>query len=279
MIRLIACDIDGTLLQGAQRDIRPAVFRQIRRLRQAGVLFCPASGRQYSSLRRLFAPVADQLSYLCENGAVVYGPGSPGPVLGKAPMERGLALELCRAILSEPDCEVLISGADTSYLCPKKPDIISHMRDSVGNNVAVLLRPEDVPEDILKVSAFCRQGAEAVQPRLAPRWGTRCNAAIAGSEWLDFNQADKGAGLRCLCTALGIGAGQVMAFGDNYNDLPMLELAGFPYLMDTAASGLRSRFPNHCRRVEDVLRLLVPQQGAKGAFYPEPPLKSPKEVP
>lgn len=96
MIRLVASDIDGTLLHGEEREISPAVFAQIRRLRAKGILFCPASGRQYSSLRRLFAPVAGELSYLCENGAVVYGPGDPGPVLGRTPMPRGRALELCR---------------------------------------------------------------------------------------------------------------------------------------------------------------------------------------
>ena len=47
-----------------------------------------------------------------------------------------------------------------------------------------------------------------------------------------------------------------MAFGDNFNDLPMLEAAGCPYIMDNAAPELRAKLPNHCRRVEDVLRTL-----------------------
>ena len=81
MIRLVASDIDGTLLRNGAKTIDPVLFDQIRRLRERGIRFCPASGRQYSSLRRLFAPVADELSYLCENGAVVWGPGAPGAVL------------------------------------------------------------------------------------------------------------------------------------------------------------------------------------------------------
>ena len=51
----------------------------------------------------------------------------------------------------------------------------------------------------------------------------------------------------------GVPLERVMAFGDNYNDLPMLKLAGRPYLMESAAEELRDRFPLHCRRVEDVL--------------------------
>ena len=69
-------------------------------------------------------------------------------------------------------------------------------------------------------------------------------------------EANKGTGLRQLCKALDVKPEEVMAFGDNFNDLPMLEAAGCPYIMDNAAPELRAKFPNHCRRVEDVLRTL-----------------------
>lgn len=256
MIRLVASDIDGTLLLNGASAIDPAVFAEIRRLLDKGIWFVPASGRQYSSLRKLFAPVADELPFLCENGAVVFGPGSPGPVLGKTPMDRELALALCRDILDQPRCEVLISGADTSYLCPKDPDYPRLIQNFVGNNVAILPCLEEIPEDIVKVSAYYLDGARAAEPVLAPRWTGHFRAAIAGELWLDFTLADKGAGLRQLCAALGIELSEVMAFGDNYNDLPMLELVGAPYLISSAAPELHSRIPRHCGRVEEVLRTL-----------------------
>jgi hypothetical protein len=263
MIRLIACDIDGTLLFGAQREIAPAVFREIRRLLDRGVLFCPASGRQYSSMRRLFAPVADRLTYLCENGGVLYGPGDPGPVLDKVPLDRAFALELGHAILNTPDCEVLISGADTSYLCPKQGDMVPLIRDFVGNNVAVVSAPEDVGEDILKVSAYCRPGARTLWERLAPLGAGRCAAAVAGERWVDFTRADKGVGLTRLCAALGMDLAETAAIGDNYNDLPMLTLAGEPYIMDSAAPELLARFSRRCHRVEDTLREIAERREEK----------------
>ena len=252
MIRLVASDIDGTLLRNGAKTIDPVLFDQIRRLGERGIRFCPASGRQYSSLRRLFAPVADELTYLCENGAVVWGAGSPGPVLSKTVMERSRALALCGAILAQPTCEVLISGANTSYLCPKEADIVDHMRYFVGNNVTLLKTPEEVPEDMVKVSAYCRTGAAAMAPVLAPGWED-FHPAVAGEKWLDFTLADKGVGLRCLCAALGVDLGEVAAFGDNDNDLPMLRLAGTPYIMAGAAPHLCQQFANQCRRVEDIL--------------------------
>lgn len=207
MIRLIACDIDGTLLRGTQREISPAVFREVVRLGKQGVRFCPASGRQYHSLRGLFAPIASRLHYVCENGAVVFGPGDPGPILAKETMEREQALELCREILDMDGCEVLISGAGISYLCPKEGDIVDHVRYFVGNRTALVDRPEEITEDIVKVSAYCRRGAAEAEPVLAPRWRRIWRVAVAGEKWLDFTAADKGKGVRALWQGSGDRAG------------------------------------------------------------------------
>lgn len=256
MIRLVASDIDGTLLPYGETVIPEEIFEEIRRLEGRGILFCAASGRQYASIRRLFAPAADKIAFLCENGAVLYGPGNPHPLLGKTVMERERAVALCRDIAGAPGLEVLISGENTSYLCPKGDEILPVMR-SKGNNIVLLNRPEDVPEDIVKVSAYCpRKDPGELLGELGPRWGKVFHAAVAGAEWLDFTLADKGSGLVRLCAALGIAPDEVMAFGDNFNDISMLERAGRPYLMDGAAPELKERFPNRCVRVADVLRTL-----------------------
>ena len=83
MIKLVASDIDGTLLRDGNTEISKEVFEHIRRLKESGVLFAAASGRQYTSIRRLFAPVADDIVYLCENGAILY---QDGQAVGKLPM-------------------------------------------------------------------------------------------------------------------------------------------------------------------------------------------------
>lgn len=257
MIRLIASDIDGTLLPYGETAIPAEIFGEISRLEKKGILFCPASGRQYTSLRKLFAPVADRVPFLCENGAVVYGPGSPGPVLGKTAMDREQALALARDIYARPELEVLISGANTSYLCPKAEEIAPLVRDFVGNNTVLLSRPEEMPEDIVKVSAYCPdQGPAAALAQLPAQWSGVFQAAVAGEVWLDFTLADKGKGLTQLCAALGIGLDEVMAFGDNYNDVSMLSIAGRSYLMENAAPELKARFSVRCARVADVLRTL-----------------------
>lgn len=256
MVRLIASDIDGTLLQNGEAGIPGEIFAEIHRLERKGIFFCPASGRQYHSMRRLFAPVADKVPFLCENGAVIFGPGSPGPVLGKIPMPRRDADALCGDILDHPELEVLISGERTSYLCPRGNDIVHIIRDVTGNNTVIVPRPEDVPEDIVKIAAYCPRGTAPYEREMADRWGGSFNVAVAGETWLDFTLADKGTGLAALCGALGYDMSEVMAFGDNFNDLSMLQSVGYPYLMENAADALKAMFPTRCVHVADVLRTL-----------------------
>ena len=243
MIKLIASDIDGTLLQNGETAISGRFFRQARRLMEQGVAICAASGRQYSSLKSLFAPVAEGMYFLCE-------------LLSKPVICRDTALELCRDILGIPDCEVLISGTNMSYLCPKTADYVDHIRYFVGNNTTLLQKPEEMPEAFVKISAYYRPGAKVVEPLLAPKWEHTFQVAVAGACWLDFTLADKATGMRALCRRLGIEADRVMAFGDNYNDLPMLDAVGHPYLMDSAAPELRQRRYAQCRRPEDILETL-----------------------
>ena len=257
MIKLIACDIDGTLLHGSETEISSAVFDEIRRVRSLGVAFCPASGRQYTSLRRLFAPVADELTYMCENGAALFGPGNPGPVLDRVEMDRALAVRLAEDIIASPGCEVQISGTDTSYLCPKGGEIVPIMRDIVGNNVVIVPSPADVPEPIIKVAAYNPAGAEVIRGMLDARWRGHFRTAVSGACWFDFNSTDKGGGLRRLCASLSVKLEEAAAIGDSWNDVPMLDAAGAPFIMQNAEPALRARYKNTCRRVEETLRQLV----------------------
>ena len=70
MLKFIASDLDGTLLDG-ERRIPEEIFPLIREMTKRGILFCPASGRQYANLKKLFAPVANDVLFMAENGALV----------------------------------------------------------------------------------------------------------------------------------------------------------------------------------------------------------------
>jgi len=260
MVKLIFSDIDGTLLPYGETAIDPALFPLIQALRRRGILFCPASGRQYHSLRSLFVPVAEQLCFLCENGAILYGPGTEedAPVLAQTIMPRQDVLSLAEDMVTQVLPQITLSGARSMYTVSSCGDgFIRYMEDEKHCTIQALQSLEEVPEDIMKVSVYCPDGTDAPQAILGPKWADRFHMAAAGPDWVDFTVADKGTGTRKLCTALDIPLSDAMAFGDNWNDEAMLSAVGTPWIMEQADPALLERFPNHCGNVLDVLRQLL----------------------
>ena len=84
---------------------------------------------------------------------------------------------------------------------------------------------------------------------------------VAGPKWIDTTVANKGIGVQSICRVLGIDPADVMAFGDNYNDVAMLDLVGHPYIMSTAAAELRRRYANHTPRPR--IPCVLPGQAGK----------------
>ena len=257
-IRMICSDIDGTLLQYGKQELEGEIFDQIRELHRRGILFCPASGRQYTSLRKLFAPVADCCVFLCENGGVIY---KDEQCIAKNPMPRALAEEIANDMWNRSDGqgEVMLSGQNTGYLMERGLGMLKRVQ-FIGNHYRIIHDPSEVPEDITKVGVYLHEGSHLYEDRFVPRWKDIANCAVAGPYWIDTTSANKGIGVNTVCRTLGIDPADVMAFGDNYNDVPMLDVVGTPYIMASAAAPLLEKYPNHTPRPEDVLRALLEQE-------------------
>ena len=72
MIKLVACDIDGTVLEQDEKFLPGELLAQAERLIQKGIVFSFSSGRQFSNLRVLADRLADRFYYICDNGAVTF---------------------------------------------------------------------------------------------------------------------------------------------------------------------------------------------------------------
>ncbi len=249
MIKLITCDIDGTLIPHVSMELDPVYFDLIRRLREQGVAFAAASGRQFFRLRQMFAPVADDIFFICENGAVV----SDGDrILSTTAFDRQKAHELASRILEHDELELLISGPESCYIIPKTEDYATLIRDELGYLTTVVSSLDEITEPIVKVTAYRKAGAAAVAPQFE-EWGKVFSMAIAGPEWLDFTLSDKGTGLDVICGEMGISPAEVMSFGDNFNDVPLLDKVGAPFIMAGACDELLARYPRHCDLVSTEL--------------------------
>ena len=195
--------------------------------------------------------MADCCVFLCENGGVLF---KDEHCIAENPMPRALAEEIAHDLWDRSDGqgEVMLSGQNCAYLMERGLGMLDRIQ-FIGNRYKVISDPSEIPEEIVKVSVYLHEGVEKYADRFVPRW-QQANCAVAGPYWIDTTTANKGVGVESLCRVLGFAHDEVMAFGDNYNDVAMLDLVGTPYIMDGAAAPLRARYPLHTPRPEDVLR-------------------------
>lgn len=256
-IKLIASDLDGTLLLNGARKCSDELFVLIHELSKKGVYFVPASGRQYPNLQRLFKPVTEDIMYLCENGALVM---HLNQALVKNVFEDGLALDICHAVYQHPDCEVLISGERTSYVIPKEEAFATYLRDEVGNHITIIDSPERITEPIMKVSYYTKaEKRDACTADFEKVFAGQCLIVTSGNEWVDFapTGTSKGSALASIGEKLGIAPEEMAAFGDNENDRTMLEYVGHPYLMENCNPSMKDVKAMRCCRVEDALKQIL----------------------
>jgi len=252
MIRLVACDLDGTLLD--EKGLLPeGTFPLIRRMKEKGIAFAAASGRQWGNLQRMFFPVRKDMAFLCENGAFIDAKGQQE----RSVFPRETAEAVIRDIL-DAGMELLISTPETSFVLASAAkayadDIVYRLR----NTVTVIDDPFLLADGYIKLSGFHPVDAAPLAPALQAKWGTQMHVDIAGKKWLDFTLVNKGDGIHALCRLMDIPLSDVAAFGDQYNDVSMLDAVGHPFLMDSAPAELRQKGYAPCHHVPDTLNEIL----------------------
>lgn len=258
MIKLIASDLDGTLLQNGAQSLPENVIPFIEKLAtKQGILFVAASGRQYPNLVRLFGSASKHMAFICENGSLVF---YRDKLIAGHPMDKAAALTISHDILSLPGCELQISGEKTCYLIPKNERFVDRMVNHVKNDIKLLSSPEEHPEPYYKVSVFEESGiAEGHGPELLARHKDIAQCTISGKAWLDFVAPDvnKGRALQELIDLLKITSDECAAFGDNFNDLEMLDIVKYGYIMDNAIDEIKSKYNYHCSDVVTAIKELL----------------------
>ncbi|MDO4478650.1 MAG: HAD family hydrolase [Lachnospiraceae bacterium] len=259
MIKLIASDVDGTLLTSYVDKIKPDVIECIRQLKTQGVLFCAASGRQYANLARTFHEVKDDIAYICENGTLIVKDGSP---IFKAELPDDIVFDILKTAGTRPGLKLLISGEHHSYI-QDDPDFYDFLTNTVGNDV---VRVPDIlvkKDAYLKMSLLVEAGVGEIYDREFEWWhqryGDRVTVVRAGIGWIDVmpQGLNKGSALRRLMALQDAAPDEVMTFGDNYNDEEMLTLTPHSYAMDNAPEPVKAMAAHTCPDVGQILKTLL----------------------
>ncbi|WP_372440619.1 Cof-type HAD-IIB family hydrolase [Cellulomonas dongxiuzhuiae] len=239
-VRLVAVDMDGSLLDDAKR-VDASFWPLLDTLVARGVTVCPASGRQYATLRRQLG--RDDLVYVAENGAHVVRDGGTLAVHGlEATVARDVVRAVRRSAAAGADVGVVLCGLRSAYVERVDAPFLAQCEPYY----ALLEQVPDltaVQDTVLKVAVYdFGPAATGAGPALAP-FGGVARVLVSGEHWVDVMSpgADKGHALRDVQRALGVGPEQTVAFGDYFNDVGMLEAAHWSFAMDNAHPDVRAR--------------------------------------
>lgn len=256
MIKLIASDIDGTLLEDGGHSLNPELFDVILKLRARGMQFAAASGRQWASIEAVFEPIKEKIFYLSDNGAYV---GCHGRNLFLNEIDRNLIHEVIRDIRAEGLTAVL-SGADVVYLDDKDPGIYSWLVDGYKFRVKQVEDLLEVDDRFIKISAYKKEAVETATTRIRSKYQDRLKITISGDMWMDCMAVgvNKGQAVKILQDSLNILPEETMAFGDQMNDIEMLNSVYYSFAIGNARPEVKavSRFQADTNVRDGVLKTL-----------------------
>ena len=245
MVRLVALDLDGTLLDSADR-ISEANARTVRRAVEKGVEVVLATSRWYSLARKTADALGLTAPLICHTGALIRDPTN-----GHDLRHLRLDMEAAREVAAYSDARryrTFVTVDDLTYLRT------SQTIDPARLPPDVRPVPELAPVLSGAPTAFLTFGSEAVDDLLArfgERYASVLNLCEGYSETfprylsIGHAQADKGSALRQVCERVGIDPQDALAVGDAPPDGAMFRVAGRSVAMANA--------PAHVRELADTV--------------------------
>lgn len=237
-IRLIACDMDGTLLTADGR-VPDALWPLLERLSKLGVSFVPASGRQYATLAGMFTDSSTPLSFIAENGNLVM---HQGQVISSSSLDMAVVQQVTSTIrASDRKLGLVVCGLESAYVERRDDVFIAEARKYYARLEIVndLMATDD---SVLKLAIFDFDDAAIAARTTLQDFAENQQVVVSGRNWVDImtKGVDKGKAVVALQHALGVTPGQTAAFGDYLNDLEMLGAAEWSFAMDNAHADIRA---------------------------------------
>jgi len=237
-IRLIALDIDGTLLTG-DRAVSDRTKGVIDRVKEMGIYVVLISGRSFSAVKPLYDQLQLHAPVVCYNGAGVFD-GDTGETLFSREIDDWHTRRIVDAARSR-DIHVQLFKGDEFYYERVRPEAVNYenhinLRGTVVNF--------DEMEDLRVLKALCLGEHEKLlelSDDIRRAYGSRIYQVFSFPTFLEImhERVNKREGLKAVSRQFGIDPESIVAFGDGQNDIEMLQFAGIGVAMDNASDPVK----------------------------------------
>lgn len=194
MLKMVLCDLDGTLLLG-QKNLSLKTENTIKELCKRGILFAVVSGRKLCSLINIFKNVSENIIFVACDGAFAV---QNGKVLHKSVIDKSIIENLFKKYKVEAE----------------------YLGDKNGDTVKIIARKQTLPQrcdELIKINRYLSCVYEDDEIKEFVKFGT-----------------NKGTAIKEILRIFDIDKNDVIAFGDNYNDTEMLKLIPRSYAAKNA---------------------------------------------
>lgn len=250
MYKLIALDIDGTLLN-SEKKVTQEVFDAIQNAKEKGVKVVLSTGRPLPGVQTLLKELKlnDEENYVVTfNGGLVQEITSQD-VISNIEMSHKDFDYIYNELAKKHDIKIHINTPD-SLVVPYAEVPKYSVHESTLNNIPVICMDE---KEINSDLTFCKvmlvdepEVIENIITKIPQEFHDKYTIVRSAPFFLEFlnKKVNKGSGLQALCDKLGIDPSEVIAVGDEENDRHMIEFAGLGVAMGNARDSIKE-IANH----------------------------------
>ncbi len=258
-IKLVVADMDGTLLN-SRHEVSADFFDLYPRLKEKGVRFVAASGRQYDSIVEKLSPIGQEITIIAENGGFVIHEGRE---MVSNPLERDQKELILDQLSSLKEAHTVLCGKHVAFLHSDSQEFLAILKEYY-THFEIIENLREYPGEVMKIAVYHDLGSEEhIYPHVKHLEGV-LKVKVSGENWVDLSHpnAHKGFALEKVQKELSIHPRETLVFGDYNNDLEMLDRADYSFAMANAHHNVlnAARFitsSNDERGVEKVLEALL----------------------
>ena len=239
MIKIIFCDMDGTLLT-SENKLPEGFDEMMSELKRRGVIFAPASGRQFFSLIRSFEKYRDDFLFLAENGTLVMYRGEE---IFSRPLGVDAAKKVLAASMSFGNILRVYCGKKDAYILREQntPEFAAEL-EKYYTHSGIVDSFDEVNDTPLKVALFDPTGnsKKNIFDKLTQFYSS-LQVVLSSDYWVDIMSPNisKGVAVENIQRVMNFTREECAAFGDYLNDREMIQAVGYGFAMANAHPDLK----------------------------------------
>ncbi len=255
-IKLIALDMDGTLLLDDFRSISPRNKEALEAAIKKGIEVVPATGRIRGHIPESVTEIEGMHYLISSNGAIVYDLKADALIsanyIGSGTVEKIISVlnkrQLFYGVYYKGDNYIQKGAFDrlenTQQFDPGHLDFVRSVSLTVDSLYDFVLEHRSAIEKI-DIPFLSDHELRVLWQKFSNYKGIVLTGPIPNTIEVSHYKSNKREGLRELCHKLKINPQEVMAIGDSDNDLEMFEFAGFTVAMENATDELKALAKEH----------------------------------